>query len=132
MRSISFRARHSGLAGPHRHSTLLANRESGRIAVRVTSSYFVLWLGWLVVCTSRAMAADSTESSAMLPRYKFEVGKNYKYEGSNHFKYDAGLEFQHETRWDVTVLDETRTELAASCFSMSTRKTGSELGLRTR
>jgi thiol-disulfide isomerase/thioredoxin len=104
MRSISFRARHIGLAGPQRHLALLAKDEDGSVAVRGTSPHFVLWLAWVLVCTSRAVAADSTESSAILPRYKFEVGKNYKYEGSNHFKYDAGLEFHHETRWDVTVL----------------------------
>jgi thiol-disulfide isomerase/thioredoxin len=65
--------------------------------------YIVFWVGcWLVACAPCA-GTDTMEAPAVLPRYKFEVGKQFKYEGSDRFKYEKG-EFQNEGRLEITVL----------------------------
>jgi thiol-disulfide isomerase/thioredoxin len=102
MRLNSFRVRQRGRTWELRFLATQVQDQGTCGAGRMLWRQTVFCLGWLLVCVPWA-AADTMEAPAVLPRYKFDVGKQFKYEGSDRFKYETG-EFQNEARWEATVV----------------------------
>jgi thiol-disulfide isomerase/thioredoxin len=103
MRSTSIRVRRYECIPALWDLKIPVEGERGRATVRDWLRYLGLCLGWLMSCVPWALAVDSMELPAGLPRYKFAVGKQYHYEGSEKFKYEYG-DIQDDVRWYVTVL----------------------------
>jgi peroxiredoxin len=103
MRSTSIRVRRYGCIPALWDLEIRVEGERGRATGRDGLRYLGLCLAWLMLCVPWALAIDSIDLPAGLPRYKFSVGKQYRYEGSEKFKYEYG-DIQDDVHWDVAVL----------------------------
>jgi peroxiredoxin len=130
MRSTSFRARRSGLAGANRRLGARVEGERGCATVHDQLRYLLMCLGWLMACVPWALAADSTAISAELPRYKFAVGQQYRYEGSEKFKYEYG-DIQDNVHWEVTVLRQNDDGTFRILFRTANQRTTTEKAAHT-